>query len=625
MSRVFWIFLCIASSSVTIFSQIPQRIWDVRLGGTESDYSTVLMHTSDGGYILGGTSSSNISGDKTQPSKGATDFWIIKLDSAGTKIWEKAVGGSGDEWLSSIVETSNGDIVCGGYSNSDISGDKTAPCRGGLDFWLIKLTQNGILVWDITLGGAADDWLRSIITTRDGGYLLGGWSNSPQSGDKSEPAKGGYDFWLIKISAQGVKHWDISLGGLQDDYLENIKQTTDGGFAIAGASSSELSFNKSQPSRGESDYWIIKTDSLGQKQWDRTLGGDSGDQLEGMQLTFDGGYILAGTSYSGISGDKTQASRGSNDFWAVKLDSSGSKQWDRRFGGAGEERLSSLIASCDGTYLLGGWTHSNVSGDQTQTPRGNADQWLVRVSSDGSKIWDARFGGNEDDHLNAMVMSPDEGIVVAGFSLSGVSGDKTQTQQGEGDYWLLRLTRAFNNSCNSITVSGDSIVSCNQGSFDLFGKTNPGCQLPLRWTANEANGLSPVVIGGNNARFYFSKPGLYDIKVGTIGLCSLQESLTIRVKNDCHNRIFFPSAFSPNKDGKNDLFKALYSGTLEHYQLVVFNRWGQKIFETRDPLKGWDGRVNGITQATGIFAWYATSKFSGETEMHHKGTLLLIR
>ena len=231
-----------------------------------------------------------------------------------------------------------------------------------------------------------------------------------------------------------VKQWDVDLGANDNEQLYSIQQTTDGGYILGGYSESGINGDKTQASRGSSDYWVIKTDSNGVKQWDARFGGPGVDQLTALQQTSDGGYILGGTSFSDIGGDKTQTSRGLNDYWIVKTDGNGVKQWDARFGGESLEELHALQQTSDGGYILGGYSISIISGDQTNTRLGGKDFWIVKTDPNGVKQWDSRFGGAQFAELNSVRQTTDDGYVLGGYSLSGVSGNKTQPNKGLYDY-----------------------------------------------------------------------------------------------------------------------------------------------------------------------------------------------
>ncbi|HEX8532156.1 MAG TPA: GEVED domain-containing protein, partial [Cytophagales bacterium] len=191
--------------------------------------------------------------------------------------------------------------------------------------------------WNKRFGGTGADSFSKVIRTADGGYLLGGYSASGTGGDKSESSRGGIDMWIVKTDAAGNKLWDKRYGGTGDDYLSTLITTSDGGYLLAGASFSGIGGDKSQDSRGSGDYWVVKIGSTGTKQWDKRFGGSAHDDVRAVLQLPTGEYLLAGHSASGLSGDKTQSSRGGQDYWVVKISSTGTKLWDRAFGGSADD------------------------------------------------------------------------------------------------------------------------------------------------------------------------------------------------------------------------------------------------------------------------------------------------
>ncbi len=217
-------------------------------------------------------------------------------------------------------------------------------------------------VWDKTIGGNRLDQLNAMQQTRDGGYILGGWSLSGISGDKSEESKGNEDYWIVKLNADRSKAWDKTIGGANTDQLFSLQQTRDGGYILGGSSFSGISGDKSEANKSEgyySDYWVVKLNADGTKAWDKTIGGNDTDELFSVQQTSDGGYILAGRSQSDVSGDKTQARVGNTDFWVVKLAADGSKTWDKTVGES-NYLTGAIRQTTDGGYIVGGLTHFEV-------------------------------------------------------------------------------------------------------------------------------------------------------------------------------------------------------------------------------------------------------------------------
>ncbi len=213
-----------------------------------------------GGYILGGYSSSNASGDKTENIVGMSfsDYWVLKIDSIGNIIWQNTIGGSYTDILSSVKQTSDGGYILAGYSNSEASGDKTENNINFEDYWIIKLDSAGSITWQNTLGGLGNDYVHSIQQTVEGGYILAGNSSSGSSPDKNEDNIGAQDYWIVKLSSIGTIEWENTIGGVANDFLYEVDQTEDGGFILGGYSFSGVSGDKLELNMGSSDYWVIK-------------------------------------------------------------------------------------------------------------------------------------------------------------------------------------------------------------------------------------------------------------------------------------------------------------------------------------------------------------------------------
>ena len=422
-----------------VSAQAPPIEWQNTIGGSGNDQLYSVDQTTDGGYILGGNSASDISGDKTENSQGNFDYWVVKLDTAGAIQWQNTIGGSSFEILRSIQQTGDGGYILGGFSLSSISGDKTENSQGNYDYWVVKLDASGSIQWQNTIGGSSTDELNSIQQTADGGYILGGHSSSNISGDKTENSQGSFDYWVVKLDAVGAIQWQNTIGGWEFDYLYSIQQTSDGGYVLGGRSWSGISGDKTDTSRGGNDYWVVKLDSTGLIQWQNTIGGSINDFLISIEQTADGGYILGGWSSSDSTGDKTEDSQGGRDYWVVKLDIAGSIQWQNTIGGSGTDRLESIQQTSDGGYVMGGVSDSPISGDKTEDSLGGDDYWVVKLDTAGAIQWQNTIGGSGNDQLYSIQQTTDGGYVMGGYSLSNISGDKTENSQGNWDYWVVKL------------------------------------------------------------------------------------------------------------------------------------------------------------------------------------------
>ena len=221
----------------------PAIAWQKSFGGNGSDECRVVKLTQDGGYVLGGFSDSGISGNKTSSSFGNRDYWVVKIASNGDKVWENSYGGASADVLHSLHPTTDEGYVLGGYSNSGVSGNKTSTNHGRLIIGWSRLRERvrdlGQMLW----------WefqQHSPQPSADDrcGYVLGGYSNSGISGNKSAASFGSLDFWVVKIDTDGLKVWDKTFGGNSDDVMHSIIQTSDGGYLLAGNSFSGATGNK---------------------------------------------------------------------------------------------------------------------------------------------------------------------------------------------------------------------------------------------------------------------------------------------------------------------------------------------------------------------------------------------
>lgn len=451
------------------FSQAPDIEWQNTIGGVSSDELTICQ-TRDGGYIVGGTSQSGISGDNTGPYYGGNDYWIMKIDSLGLIQWQISYGGSSSDNLIDLCQTIDGGYLLGGYSFSDSSGIKTMGSFGSFDYWIIKIDSLGNIEWQNDIGGSGYDYLTSIDQCIDGGYILGGYSNSPISGNKNESNfLGSDDYWIVKVDSIGDIEWQNNIGGAGQDWLYCLTHDTDGGFIICGKSSSGISGDKTELNLGSEDYWVIKLDSSGDIQWQNTIGGGQLDRPYKIIKTFDSGYMVGGMSSSGISGDKTEPSQGDYDYWVVKLDSSGDILWQNDIGGNLADGLMDLKQTNDEGYILGGYSSSGISGDKTQNNIGFEDYWIIKLDNFGNIIWQKTIGGWSSDYLEAIQQTQDLGYFAGGWSESPESGDKTEDNVGGSDFWIMKL---YPDSCvNSMfyaDIDGDGFGNSSDSTLACF-------------------------------------------------------------------------------------------------------------------------------------------------------------
>lgn len=432
--------------SISILSAQKARVtqvWDKTLGGSGEEIPRRALATPDGGFLITGRSSSPANGDKTEASKGGTfDYWIVKTDRNGNKLWDKTYGGSGDDVAQCILATADGHYLVGGYSTSGIGGDKSQANRGDWDFWLLKIDANGNKIWDKTFGGSGKDNINAIVAMTDGGYLLGGPSSSSNSGERSVSSRGGWDYWTIKIDSLGNKVWDHAYGGSGRDDLMEMHATADGGAILAGWSESSNDGDKTKPSYGQSDEWIIKINSSGEIIWQNAFGGNANDYPTTVVLADNGDYLISGYSSSIRSGNKSENSYGDADYWAIRVSPLGEKVWDKTFGGSGNDQMESVcLSSVKGNILLAGSSSSPISGNKLLPNRGGSDYWLIEIDSLGNKVWDQVYGGTGNDRLYSIVPSATENnFLLVGQSDSPIGGEKSEASRGMNDFWVVNVS-----------------------------------------------------------------------------------------------------------------------------------------------------------------------------------------
>jgi len=458
------------------------KMWDYRYGGIRDENLTCLLQTSDGSIMLGGFSLSPISGDKTQDTIGKYDYWIIKIDSNGVKLWDKDFGGSDDDFLYSIIQTSDEGYLIGGVSYSGSGGTKSENSfdtslsyfnRG--DYWVIKLDSLGNKEWDKTFGGSYVDELRSLEQANDGGYIIGGFSYSGIGGNKTQPnwdtiAPISSDYWILKLDSGGNKLWEKVFGGTDYDHLKTVLRTKDDGFILGGESESGSNGNKTDVCWGYNDYWIIKIDSFGNAQWDKAYGGWESENFSDIVQTSDNGYTIEGVSRSGISGLKSQAnwdpSGNTADYWLVKTDSLGNIQWERSFGGTLMEDgdiTAKIISTLDDSYLITGNSYSQLSGDKTENNLGTEQTWILKTDLNGNKQWDKTIFTLGHDETASVTQTRDGCYIIANATNGGIGGYKTQPVWGNSssDFWIVKFcdtTFIHANFTNSSTLCAGTCI-----------------------------------------------------------------------------------------------------------------------------------------------------------------------
>ena len=351
-----------------------------------SDQAHSIFETTDGGYISTGITGYN---------EGC--IWLIKTDCNGNKVWDKTFGGSGSDEGYSVIETSDQGFVITGKTESFGHGENG-------DIWLIKTDDNGNKIWDKTFGGDELDGGYSVIETSDQGFVITGLTSI--SGPYT------WDIFLMKTDSDGNKLWNKTFGGNDLEIGFSVIETSDNGFVISGTTGS---FGDG----GNGDVWLIKTDSEGRKIWDKTFGGSGYDEGYSVIETSDHGFMVAGKT--GSFGE------GYFDIWLIKTDSEGNKIWDKTFGGSDRDEGYSVKETYDRGYIVTGLTRSFGAGDI-----GTSDVWLIKTNREGIIQWTNTFGGNKYDAGYSVIETRDQDLVISGYK------DK---ESEDTDVWLIKTDK----------------------------------------------------------------------------------------------------------------------------------------------------------------------------------------
>jgi hypothetical protein len=480
-----------------------------KIYGGNSGEAIVQILKLNNDLILAGRSASDTSGNKTSPNciinnAARNDLWLVSIDTALNVLWNKSFGGNNQEDGPGKIIYANNQLLFGCSSKSDSSCSKETRSKivgGGVsDFWICSVDSVGNKLWEKTYGSPGNDDTPSITLLSDGNYLILGTGSSGVGFDRTYPGWGSYDFWALKLDAQGNKIWDKSFGGTGGNifytsnsynFLNAAFPTENGSFVFCGNTNSPVSGNISDAGYGGFDFWIIKVDSAGNKIWDRRYGGSQADYCSQLISTMDGGFLLLGVTNSPQDGTVNEAPIGgvlNADVWLIKLDSAGNEQWDRRYGGTGKDFGLSAVIAPGGGYWISATTSSPVGFDVSEPGYGLADYWIFKIDSAGNKLWDKRFGGPDDDFASNFVLMPDSSIFLCGYSYPGTSAVKSEYGYGGTDYWVvhfkyddsavgvtdyaanaLQLTVTPNPAKEAVTISSKTAMK-NIELFDMSGK-----------------------------------------------------------------------------------------------------------------------------------------------------------
>jgi|GEM_PF-2115185 len=414
MKKLLWT-LFFSLIAITSYAD-TQITWSKVYGGSSTEYFQDICPTSDGGYIATGWTMSYGRGQ---------DVWVVKLDSYGSILWQKAYGTSANEEARtphSIQQVSDGGYIVAANSGSDC--------------WMLKLDSAGEVEWQKKYGGTGTEFIWAVQNTDDGGFIVIGTTFTFVSG-------GGADAWILRLDDSGNVIWEKSYGGSGVfEMAFAVNQTFDGGFIVSA-------YTYAWSTTSYFSAWVLKLYANGEIEWQKAYGGGGerqGDFFNFVSQTSDGSYILTGNTMSWSPGPYNSYDH--TNLWAMKLDGSGNVLWSKAYGGSD---LKANGGSCieeitDGNYIISGLTRSfgNSSTENLY------DLWVLKTDPNGQILWEKAYGGNKEDgqcrNGSSIRQASDDGFILSSDTASFSSGGTT-------DAWALKLDAEGNIS------GGDSFIT----------------------------------------------------------------------------------------------------------------------------------------------------------------------
>ncbi len=410
-------------------------------------------------------------------------------------IWQKDFQSSTQDFLTQISITPDGQYLVSGSSinpeNFSVGENKQ---NNGYDYRLLKLDQHGNKVWEKYFAGNRHDYLAATAATREGGFILAGTSYSTAGIDKKDSSLGGSDIWIVKVGEDGEEQWQKTIGTRQSEEAKAVVQTMDLGYLVAA------DVLNSKQGFGGKDALIVKLDKKGKIIWQSILGGNALEEVEKMIPTNDGGVLLGIYSRSGevqvVQHEtdnetpntiplnrigKKNDNYGEGDYWVVKLDRDGKTQWQKNYGGKGDDRIKTL-SYFEGGFLVGGESRSSSSGNKQPAIKEGTDLWFVALDKDGGELWQKSYTfGNRDVVMSQNTIFDVTGNKTKGFLIGGYTQAEQKVEKDDETFWMLYLD-AKGDEVWRMHIKGESkqkeerLVDAklqNDGSFILAGTSAP--------------------------------------------------------------------------------------------------------------------------------------------------------
>ncbi len=442
MNKVVALITAWSLASVCLVAQ-PSIVWQNTYGGSGDERVHDALQTADGGYLLVGHTTS--SGGQVTGYQGNEDVWVVRTDANGTLLWQRTLGSGASERGLAVAQADDGGFLIAGTAEDN--GGDIANIIGDGDIWLVKLNGNGTVLWENTYGGTGFDEPRAVVAVDDG-FVVAGFTESDDV--QVTGYQGSGDLWVFKVNGTGTLQWQRTIGGTNRDEAHGMRRTAENGVIIAGSTQSnngDLTQNF-----GGTDAWLVKLAGNGTIQWHQVYGHTGDERAMDVVQRADGGYAFAASTNS--QGGQVSQNFGNYDFWLVRTNPKGVLEGQVSYGGSGDDMVHALQLTSDGGYVMAGYS---VSDNGTVTnPLGGFDFWAVRTDASGLLQWQRNLGGSDDDISHAVLQTSDGGYLLAGLTNSE-DQDVTNARGGE-DFWAVKLQGGSVGVDEQVTLNAQLIL-----------------------------------------------------------------------------------------------------------------------------------------------------------------------
>ncbi|MCS7085075.1 MAG: hypothetical protein RMM53_04605, partial [Bacteroidia bacterium] len=403
-----------------LYAQYQELRWQTSIGGSAYDSPHAAVALADGAFVVAGlTRSYDVEGLEKRSGDG--DLFLVKVGKNGKPIWKKHFGGRFSEEAYDVALVADGGLIAVGFT------DSPGMTNGKQDFFIVRTDKDGNPMWQRIFGGPGNDAAHTVLCLDDGGFLVAGQGGYYEK--QLTDLRGGVDFWIVRLDAEGNLLWDKRYGGTGNEYVTACTPTADGGFLFVGSTDSKD--GDVEQHFGNTDVLLVKTDSRGRLEWKATLGGNAFDEPFDMVAVRDG-YLIVGTTAS--SQGTIRAEHGESDVFLLKIDKKGRPLWCKSYGGSMDEGADRIRPTSEGNFLIAATSTSRDG--MPKAGKGDADAWIFKVDAQGNLLWSHSVGGKETEKFTDALQIAEELYVAVGFTLSTDQDLAQLKKKGGVDFWL---------------------------------------------------------------------------------------------------------------------------------------------------------------------------------------------